>query len=59
MSFSGCRNTPEIQSSVLEEDFISTNLTTIEDIDTYVEDFDHSNYCEIYEEIKEKSFGTI
>lgn len=38
---------------VLEEDFIPANLTTIEDIDTYVEDFDHSNYCEIYEGIKE------
>lgn len=42
---------------VLEEDFIPTNLTTIEDIDTYVEDFERSNYCEIYAEIKEKKQG--
>ena len=40
---------------VLEEDFIPTNLTTIEDRNTYVENFKRSNYCEIYAEIKEKT----
>lgn len=40
---------------VLEEDFIPANLTKIEEIDEYVEQFDDSAYSDIYSKIKDKT----
>lgn len=40
---------------VLEEDFIPENLTTTEDIDLYIDEYECSKYKEIYESTKEKT----
>lgn len=40
---------------VLEEDLVPKNLTTSEDIDRYVGQYDGSQYQKVYESIKEKT----
>lgn len=44
---------------VLEEDFIPKNLTTVEDIDSYIEEYEDSEYKKIYESIKEKTSPSV
>ena len=40
---------------VQEKDFIPENLTTVEDIERYVDSYDNSRYQEIYEQIKQRT----